>query len=411
MTKLDPRRHAFRADLAAASLKDQVRAPRYADGEIRQVCAPQIPIRTAPRFDAPLATEGLCGELLTLYDAKDGWGWVQLHGDGYVGYTTLDGITALPDEPTHKVAARLTYVYPAPDMKQPPFMRLSFSSAVRALGAPEGKFVETSRGGFVFGDHLVGAHERVRDFVRVAERFVGAPYLWGGKTATGIDCSGLVQVSLHAAGLWCPRDSDMQAAEIGEAIDPANLDAIHRGDLLFWRGHVALAQSADWIVHASGFHMEVVVEPVRRAIERIGESHGPLLAIKRPVIEQAAARRPQVEAEKKLPAQAALQQPAPVKAPPATVTAQAKEQPDGKAQGEARPQSASPAAPQRPEPNQPPADPRAQAKPWRGFSMRPVPGAEQPAQAKQEDEAPPPPLPEEAGAAEPAAGAAAAAKR
>lgn len=331
MKKLDPRRNAFRADLAAASLKDQVRAPRYVEGEVRQVCAPQAPIRVAPRFDAPLATEALCGETLTIYDMKDGWGWVQLHSDGYVGYTPLDGISVMPEKPTHKVASRLTYVYPAPDMKQPPFMRLGFSAAVTALGAPDGKFVETSRGGFVFADHLVGINERVRDFVRVAERFVGAPYLWGGKTATGIDCSGLVQISLQAAGIPCPRDSDMQFAEVGEPIDSANLDAIQRGDLLFWRGHVALAQSGDWMVHASGFHMEVVVEPIRRAVERIAEMHGPLIGIKRPPSHEQMA--------------ASLQAQAGSQPRPARVSAQPQEKAAAPLATEARPAEANSAEP------------------------------------------------------------------
>jgi hypothetical protein len=399
MTKLDPRRYAFRPDLAAASLQGQVRAPAYSTGEVRQVSAPQTPLRAAPRFDAPLVTEALSGELVTVYEQKEGWGWVQLNGDGYVGYTPMDGLTTLPEEPTHKVAARLTYVYPTPDMKLPPFMRLSFSSLVTISGS-EGRFWQLSRGGYIFGDHLVGVDERARDFVRVAERFVGAPYLWGGKTATGIDCSGLVQLSLQAAGFPCPRDSDMQLDEVGEAVDTANLDAIQRGDLLFWKGHVAVAQSADWMVHASGAHMEVVVEPVRRAIERIAESHGPLLAIKRPSVEQAA-MRPVLEAAK---AQAAAElakvlpshtagtdQPAPKdarQAPPK----QAKPVPPGPStrqkSGQSVPQPAAgetPSAPVPPQPaeqppqgtvNAPRAEPAATAAPEAAIPADPKPRAQ-----------------------------------
>ncbi|MGO9171599.1 MAG: NlpC/P60 family protein [Rhodomicrobium sp.] len=341
MTQLDPRLNPFREDLAAASLQDRVRAPRYAEAEVRQVAAPAAPIRVAPRFDAPLATEALSGELLSAYEFREGWAWVQLHEDGYVGYTPVDCLSSMIEENTYRVSARLTYLYPAPDMKRPPVTKLSFSCRVAPIGRPEGRFVELSRGGFIFADHLVGIRERAKDFVRVAERFVGVPYLWGGKTSLGIDCSGLVQIALQAAGVPCLRDSDMQMASAGEPLDPANIEAIQRGDLLFWKGHVAIAQSADWMVHASGHHMEVVVEPVRRAIERTAESHGPLLAILRPPVEQMAppaqkapaaqqpARKsPAQPAATAAKAQASAPAPAPAPAPsPGGAAAQASTQP------------------------------------------------------------------------------------
>ncbi len=330
MTQLDPRLNAFREDLAAASLQDRVRAPRYAEGELRQVAAPAAPVRAAPRFDAALLTEALSGELLTAYEFREGWAWVQLHEDGYVGYIPVDCLSGVVEENTHRVSARLTYLYPEPDIKRPPITKLSFSCTVLQIGRLEGRFIELSRGGFIFVDHIVGIRERARDFVRVAERFVGVPYLWGGKTALGIDCSGLVQVALQAAGIPCLRDTDMQMASAGEPIDPGNLEAIQRGDLLFWKGHVAIAQSADWMVHASGHHMEVVVEPVRRALERTAESHGPLLAVLRPMLEQRAA------APQKTPAP---QQAAPRKSPQQQPAAQAS------ASGEGQAQSGTPSAP------------------------------------------------------------------
>ncbi len=342
MTQLDPRLNPFREDLAAASLQHRVRAQRYSEGEERQVAAPAAPIRVAPRFDAALATEALSGEIVTAYEFREGWAWVQLHDDGYVGYTPLDCLSGMIEDNSHRVSARLTYLYPAPDMKRPPITKLSFSSTVAPIGKLEGRFAELSRGGFIFADHLVGIRERAKDFVRVAERFVGVPYLWGGKTALGIDCSGLVQIAMRAAGLPCPRDTDMQMARSGQPLDTSNLEAIQRGDLLFWKGHVAIAQSADWMIHASGFHMEVVVEPIRRALDRTAESHGPLLAILRPQLDGPAAGATQNAA----PAGPALPRKAPLQKPAAAPAAeQAKS--EAPAAETAPPPADAPAAPSR----------------------------------------------------------------
>lgn len=276
----DPRRTPFREDLAAAHLRDKVRAPRYAEGEPRQVCAPSAALRSAPRFEAPLMTEALCGEIFTVYDIKDGWAWGQLVNDGYVGYMTADMLSTMIEETTHKVSSRATFVYPAPDFKKPPFMRLSFSAEVIVF-AQEGKFAELSRGGYVYAGHLVPKQEQAKDYVRVAERFIGTPYLWGGKTSIGLDCSGLVQIALQAAGMNCPRDSDMQEAELGQPLPKLDIGALQRGDLIFWRGHVAIATSPDFLIHANAYHMETCIEPVRRAVERIAEQSGPVTSIRR----------------------------------------------------------------------------------------------------------------------------------
>jgi hypothetical protein len=296
--KLDPRRHVYRDDLAAASLKDKVQAQRYVQGELRQVAGAIAPVRLVPRFDAPLLTEGLHGERATVYEVTEGWAWVQLENDGYVGYMPMDNLSAIIDEPTHWVSARGTFVYPAPELKRPPIMRLSCNSKVTVVGR-EGRFAELSRGGFIFMGHLMPLEEKAKDFVRLAERLIGAPYLWGGRSGTGIDCSGLVQLSMQGAGMACPRDTDMQEGEIGTKLPGNTLDKLQRGDLIFWRGHVGIMQSSELLIHASGHQMEVVVEPVARAVERIAETHGDITSIKR-------IEKPKLEAppqQKQLPSQ------------------------------------------------------------------------------------------------------------
>jgi len=282
----DPRRNAYRKDMAASSLSGRVQAPRYVDGVTQQVIAARAPVRSAPKFRASLMTEALHGEYVTVYDSQNGWIWGQLQRDGYVGYMPADHLSSNVFAPTHTVRARATYIYPAPDIKTAPLDMLTFGARMTSDGR-EGRFLSLARGGYVFSDHVVGTNDTLNDFVRAAERLVGAPYLWGGKSSLGVDCSGLVQLSLQAAGIECPRDTDMQEAEVGQPVegvieaDGSLKGGLERGDLLFWKGHVAIAQSDDWVVHASGHQMETVIEPVRHAVERIVQSWGKPSSVRR----------------------------------------------------------------------------------------------------------------------------------
>jgi cell wall-associated NlpC family hydrolase len=267
----DPRRHAYRQDLAAEHLRGTVDAKRYVTGELRQVGAPSLPLRREPRFNATLDTEALFGETVTLFDEREGWAWVQLVRDGYVGYMPSEGL--IPDlaAATHRLSALRSYVYPEPDGKSPPLSLLSLNAR---LAAPkrEGKFLGLSGGGFVFAGHAVPLGSAAPDFVAVAEAFLGTPYLWGGRTSVGLDCSGLVQLAVEAAGHAAPRDADMQAAELGRKVEFRKGTSLRRGDLVFWEGHVGIMTSAEEFLHANAFHMAVVREPFAEAKRRIEEA-------------------------------------------------------------------------------------------------------------------------------------------
>jgi cell wall-associated NlpC family hydrolase len=278
---LDPRRNAFRPDLAAVALRGQVIAARYTAGIVRQVIRPAVPLRRQPAPNVGLDTEAIFGERVTVYDEAEGWAWVQLHRDRYVGYVPSAALSDDVFEPTHRVKALGTFVYPAPDIKSPPVLHLSLNAELRIAEWGE-KFCRLERGGFIVTRHLVEADRYERDFVDVAERFIGTPYLWGGRTRIGIDCSGLVQVALEAAGKQCPRDSDMQLAELGTAFHLSEkLDNLERGDLIFWPGHVGIMGDSLMLVHANAHHMAVVAETLPEAAERILRTGSPIAAVRR----------------------------------------------------------------------------------------------------------------------------------
>jgi cell wall-associated NlpC family hydrolase len=279
--RLDPRRHAFRPDLAADNLRGHVEAARFVSGEWAQVVIPCAQIRNKPSFDAPVDTEALFGEVLVIYEIADGWAWVQILRDGYVGYTSVDAISSDVEWPTHRVKAIGTFVYPEPDIKKPPLAHLSLNSALRVAERVD-DFYRLTSGGYVHMRHVAGEENFARDFVDVAERFIGTPYLWGGRTRLGIDCSGLVQIALEAAGIPAPRDSDMQRAELGnDVLIREDYEGVQRGDLVFWPGHVGIMVDGLMLLHANAHHMAVTHETLPEAIERIAKTGDRPTAIKR----------------------------------------------------------------------------------------------------------------------------------
>jgi cell wall-associated NlpC family hydrolase len=279
--KNDPRLTPARPDLAAKYLEGKVEAERFVAGEVFEIAYGIAPVRREPFSGAMQETEALKGERVTIYDRnEEGWAWGQLASDGYVGWLPDLALYRPGAEPTHKVTALRTFAFPGPSIKLPPTETLPLGARL-AIVREDASFAVTQEGWYVPRRHVAALDAVESDFVAVAERFVGTPYLWGGRSSLGIDCSGLVQTALAACGIASPRDSDMQQAALGHAVAISAEPQLQRGDLLFWKGHVAIARDADSIVHANAYHMATATEPARKAIDRIAAGGSELTAIKR----------------------------------------------------------------------------------------------------------------------------------
>jgi hypothetical protein len=247
--------------------------------EAREVTAPSAPLRVAPAHDAALDTEALMGERVVILEEDDeGWCRVRLVSDGYEGWTPAAALGPIGPEMTHKVGVLRTLGFPKPSIKVPPLEGLSFGCHV-AIERVEEPFAITRNGLYLPLRHLVPLDQRESDPAAVAERIVGTPYLWGGKTSLGLDCSGLVQLALTACGIACPRDSHQQEAALGAAL-PAHAD-LRRGDLIFWKGHVAMVRDRTTMVHANAWHMAVAVERIEDAVTRIRATGSEITSIRR----------------------------------------------------------------------------------------------------------------------------------
>jgi cell wall-associated NlpC family hydrolase len=279
----DPRLTPARPDLAAKYLEGKVKADRYVTGEEFEVTESIAPLREAPATDAMLSTQALKGERVTIYDRNgEGFAWGQLNSDGYVGWIPDATLAKPAAAPTHKITALRTFAFPGPSIKLPPVDTLSLGASVAVI-LEQDAFAVTREGWYLPRRHVGDIAAMEGDFVAVAEKFVGTPYLWGGKSSLGIDCSGLVQIALNAAGTGCPRDSDMQMDGLGRALDAREAKHLQRGDLIFWKGHVAIVRDAHSIVHANAHHMATAIENTADAIARIKAAGSEVSAIKRMV--------------------------------------------------------------------------------------------------------------------------------
>ena len=286
---LDPRIHAFRPDLADARLRGRVEAQAFAEGSLKRVVAGLAPLKRNPLDHAPLDSEVIRGEVVRVFgDTADGWSFCQGESDGYVGFVPTEVLGDLAPAPTHRVTALQTFLYPAPDLKLPPLVKLAIGSEVtvedeaRTRGT---RYVVLAGGeGALVATHVEPVEAaRPDDFVALADRFVETPYRWGGRSGFGVDCSGFVQLVLGLSGRRAPRDTDLQASGLGQAVDGGIEGDLRRGDIVIWTGHALIVRGDDTVIHSSGHHMKVVVEPMAEAFRRLLSGVGQPLAVRRVV--------------------------------------------------------------------------------------------------------------------------------
>ncbi|WEX09283.1 NlpC/P60 family protein [Chelativorans sp. AA-79] len=274
MNALDGRLNAFRPDLADERLQGRVEAARFTAGESAMVAVPLADVHTAPDPAAGMDTQFLHGDAVLVFERRGGWAWVQGERDGYVGYVREGALGSAASKPTHIVHAARSFVYPEPDMKTPRSGAHSIGARLTVVEEVERRgtrYAVLDSGGAMIAKHIRPVSEHAADYVSVAEQLLQTPYLWGGVSGFGIDCSGLVQLSLFMAGRTVLRDTDMQEYSLGTPIEPKTL---RRGDLVFWRGHVAIMTDEKSIVHANGYSMIVSLEPLAEAIRRIELLYG-----------------------------------------------------------------------------------------------------------------------------------------
>lgn len=278
---LDPNLNAYRPDLADARLEGRVEAGRFVEARAHHVAAETAGVHAAPRADAQMVAQALHGETVDVFEEHEGWVWGQLRDDGYVGYLPAHALDPGEIRSTHRVNVPRTFIFPEPDIKSVPTASATLNARLVVEREEGDIFLRTDRGGFLYRPHLSESSEYADDVVAVARQFLGTPYLWGGKTIGGLDCSGLVQLACQAAGIPALRDSYMQRDTLGTPLTSTDLSALRRGDLLFWKGHVGMMADAETLLHATANTMLTVTEPVERAVRRIADGGAELLQVNR----------------------------------------------------------------------------------------------------------------------------------
>lgn len=263
--EMDQRLHANRPGLA---------------GKPMEIVAPVAPMLGGPTETAAQTTQALFGEKILAYESQNGYLWCQLQRDNYVGYIHAGFASEKLSTPSHRVSVRSTLLYPSAGIKSQPVISIPMNAALEITEADE-EFSRLSNGKFVFTKHLKPIGEHELDFVGVAERFLDTPYYWGGKSHLGLDCSGLVQISLEACGVPALRDADLQEEQLGQSLIINDLASLRRGDLVFWDGHVGIMCDDKNLLHANGFHMIAVKELLAEAIGRIAATGSQITSIKR----------------------------------------------------------------------------------------------------------------------------------